>query len=296
MKHCIICNKYLPTPNFHRHLQQHEGRHQMQCKQCQAIVSRAHISRHMKTHKPECTTKECIVCKKAISIPNFKRHQEQHDGQHRTKCPDCGATVSRTRWSKHLKTSAHALSVQAAAIEQEKLQSGHSIWEEFLATSNGPLLPLLNAYASEIKRVGGLSQLQSEKATCWNSIDLRAPLLFPASECWVQTPPSRNEYLDDLLCGYDERCNIYRCGSPHEPIEGSPISTVLNQLQQPDINATLYATNLISLRSRIKVPEWLDREVYENSHEVTTNITPKFSTVDLHIGMYTYTRRLKKLF
>ncbi|KAI1181799.1 hypothetical protein F5B17DRAFT_423523, partial [Nemania serpens] len=111
--------------------------------------------------------------------------------------------------------------------------------------------------AHEIQRAGGLSQLQAREAPIWSSIGLQPPSLFPSAESWTD---------------FNERTTIFCRSSPRNP-----------QLGQPNISSALYAINMTSQSPRIRIPEQFYHKVYENSYKTTTNITPQFSVIDLHV-------------
>ncbi|KAI1288564.1 hypothetical protein F5Y03DRAFT_389161 [Xylaria venustula] len=136
----------------------------------------------------------------------------------------------------------------------------------------------------EIKRAGGLSDLQPREAPMWAELGLRPPGLLPANECWAYKPPL-DIYMTELLCGFNQTTTIFSRGGPRQPLDHPPLHKVIEQLQHPDAASTYYATNMTAKSVCIKIPDRLHRgfPVLETDHEVTTNITPRFSGVDLHL-------------
>ncbi|KAI1146254.1 hypothetical protein F4825DRAFT_201537 [Nemania diffusa] len=161
---------------------------------------------------------------------------------------------------------------------------------EFLNTVDGPLSHLSSTYATEIKRAGGLSDLDTGRETketrIWASLGLRPPMLFPAAECWKRKPSSE-EYFTDLLHGFSKHTTqIYSRGNPSAPLYPPPFHVVLQQLEQPNSLSTTYAINMTAEAVDVKIPERLQGQVpiYQDGAIVTTtNITPKFSTAGLHV-------------
>ncbi|KAI0976380.1 hypothetical protein F4678DRAFT_469339 [Xylaria arbuscula] len=171
-------------------------------------------------------------------------------------CSRCNKTVSKANFARH----------------QRWHQNAHQV-----------TCPVY-AYKKEIQRAGGLSQLQSTNTSIWNGIGLRAPFLFPATECWVEKP-TRQHYMSDLILNSNEGTAVFRRGSPRQPLDSLHIFDVIQQLDHPDIGSAICAVNMTAQLPKARIPERLYGKfpIYEESLEVKTNITPKFSGLDLHV-------------
>ncbi|KAI0399049.1 hypothetical protein F4802DRAFT_591120 [Xylaria palmicola] len=239
------------------------------------------------------------ICHKCnISVPggNLARHQRRYHSQGSMRtCSQCHKTIHAKGWFQHNKS--HRLENPSTEIPRASLPSPRtslpprpstpspdSLWNSFLAITDISMLPLLDTYKEEIQRAGGLSQLQSRKSPLWDSIGLHPPLLFPADECWVKKP-SVEEYMSDLIINSNENTAIFGRGNPRQPLGSSHIYDVFQQLRQPNITSALCALNMDAGLPNVKIPERFHGKsaIFESSYDVKTNITPKFSGVDLHV-------------
>ncbi|KAJ3553465.1 hypothetical protein NPX13_g10881 [Xylaria arbuscula] len=233
---------------------------------------------------------QCEQCPKRITKANWARHKKIHinDGIDKFICNTCDKPVSKSNLARHVKSNGH----------QEKLtttletyntgyvaRSAESWYQDFVTTFDGPLAPLSDAYRKEIERADGLSDLQPRKASMWTRLGLRPPELVPADECWAYKPPL-DIYMTELLCGFNMTTTIFSRGGPRQPLEPPPMHKVIEQLVRPDATSTYYATNMTAKSVQIKIPDRLHQgfPVLETNHKVTTNITPRYSSVDLHVG------------
>ncbi|KAI0965363.1 hypothetical protein F4678DRAFT_452861 [Xylaria arbuscula] len=236
--------------------------------------------------------KLCNSCNKCISAANFARHQQRHRKPNRITCHQCHELIHIKGLSQHMKThlSQATSAPEISSREQtEQLPAQaqlfpQSLWSEFLAITNVSISPLLNVFEKEIRRAGGLSQLHLENASIWDSVGVLPPLLFPAEECWIEKPPME-QYMSDLIINSDENTAIFCRGSPRQPLIGRNIFKVIRQLFEPEIISALCAVNMTTELPEVRIPQrFYGRfSIYENCHEVRTNITPKFSGVDLHV-------------
>lgn len=110
-------------------------------------------------------------------------------------------------------------------------------------------------------------------------------MVIPAREVWA-FKPSFDEFMDELQAKIlPKRPSIYMRGKPYEPRRDIPFYRVISQLWVPDVSNTMYATNLESQESKMRIPEILAKyDVYDDEPTMTTNITPQYTVVDIHIG------------
>ncbi|KAI1322674.1 hypothetical protein F5Y16DRAFT_404223 [Xylariaceae sp. FL0255] len=117
-------------------------------------------------------------------------------------------------------------------------------------------------------------------------LGLRPPMLFPAAECWQRRPPV-DDYMTDLLHGFSKlTTRIYARSKPHDLIIPPPLYKVLRQLHSPDLSSTKYAINMFAESVELRIPDRLIGYVFlyrDSDLGTTTNITPKFSSAELHI-------------
>ncbi|KAI0399023.1 hypothetical protein F4802DRAFT_72633 [Xylaria palmicola] len=250
-------------------------------------------------------TRICDKCPKAVGYKNWARHQRTHNAPQKFPCDSCSALITKRGWASHQKshkacTSPLSIEPSFSGASQAQTLSKlpqapgieglpYSLWHELLALTDDSLSPLIAAYKNEIQRSGGLSDLQCKETAIWSSIGLRPPLLFLANECWVEKPTPEH-FLSDLILNSNEKTTVVCRGSPRQPVNNLAISSVFKQLFKPVTAGSLCALNITSELPQIKVPDWFYGRypIYENRYEVKTNITPKFSAVDLHVGMYSF--------
>lgn len=154
-----------------------------------------------------------------------------------------------------------------------------------LQVNDDALASLTSALKQAINKAGGLHEWAhaSLNAERWSDLGLDPPTIFLESECWFYRPA---DLLTDLMHNFNcKRDKICVRGSPNEPVPGAPISRVLRQLFRPEPKNTYYAVNLIG-QAPMRILETLSKyRVYLDDDIVTTtNLTPAFSFVDLHIG------------
>ncbi|KAI3326652.1 hypothetical protein HD806DRAFT_487799 [Xylariaceae sp. AK1471] len=228
----------------------------------------------------------CYKCNQFISKTNLARHISKHDLIEKVVCQACGKLISKSNFSRHISTNGHKQRLTTLQVPDIQPAAGsvESWYQDFVATFNGPLAPLSDAYQKEIERAGGLSDLQPREAPMWTELGLRPPELLPANECWAYKPPL-DIYMAELLCGFNKTTAIFSRGGPRQPLDHPPLHKVIEQLKHPDATSTYYATNMTAKSVCIKIPDRLygGFPVLETDHEVTTNITPRFSGVDLHV-------------
>ncbi|KAI0398706.1 hypothetical protein F4802DRAFT_592377, partial [Xylaria palmicola] len=285
------------------------------CGKCQMPVSRKNFARHHRRHHESPQVLRCHICSASIRKKGWAKHLRAHktapmpsiepsfpctpSAQLSSELPQIpGPAISRQgRTQEFQEDTAPMPSIEppppCASVAQlsSKLPQApnteefpQSLWHEFLTLTHNSLSPLIAAYNSEIQRAGGLSNLQCKETITWSSIGLRPPLLFPANECWVEKPTPEC-FLSDLILRSNPKTTVVCRGSPRQPVNNLGISGVFKQLLEPVTARSLCALNMTSTLPQIKVPEWFYGKycIYENTHEVKTNITPKFSAVDLHV-------------
>lgn len=230
------------------------------CSECGWIEKNGHLSRHKRRRhavpspgqaplKPE-NEWECPLCEKKSSKSQKKKHNDIHH-----KNPDPGARDTEA--------------------------SRKALVEKTLSECDGRLAILAAALNKAIENIGGLQQpkplLESE------TTDLESPAILAASECWDHQPA---DFLSDLIHHFNrERDKVYINGMANSPVLGSPISEVLKQLEVPRTDEVYFAIN-ISGSAKMRLPmRFHQYEIYsQGGFPTTTNITPKYSFVDLHIG------------
>ncbi|KAK7928561.1 hypothetical protein PG985_005559 [Apiospora marii] len=108
--------------------------------------------------------------------------------------------------------------------------------------------------------------------------------MIPEAECW-KNKPSYEDYLNDLLHDFSkESTKVYQRSDPRRPLDNAPFVRVLAQLSSPDAVTASYATNMNSSLAQMQIPERLAAPLYfDEDRHTTTNITPKFVFIDLHI-------------
>ncbi|KAI1163013.1 hypothetical protein F5B18DRAFT_354191 [Nemania serpens] len=228
------------------------------------------------------------------------------------KCPRCKqsekeAKCSRNNWGRHIlkckgigagrkSPSCDRLSFSSLSPPRSDEQVAASVAvaysndpvTEFLATPDGPLYHLAQAFKQAIDRSDGVSSLSaSREADQWRALSLNPPEIFPASECWVKKP-SYDIFLNDLLHAFDKSSTkVYLRGKPNDPHPDAPMLQVIRQLEAPKVAETYYATNIYSETAELRIPErYAGRHApYYNEDGIwtTTNITPQYTFVDLHI-------------
>lgn len=123
-------------------------------------------------------------------------------------------------------------------------------------------------------------------------------MLFPAAECW-KSKPSVENYMTDLLHGFSKHTTrVYSRGQPSDPIYPPPFLDVLRQLDKPDLSSTQYAINIAAESAEVKIPERLVGHipVYQDNNLITTtNVTPRFSAAELHVGKKAQTMTSRRL-
>ncbi|KAI1357206.1 hypothetical protein F5Y08DRAFT_324810, partial [Xylaria arbuscula] len=196
------------------------------------------------------------------------------------QCEQCPKRITKANWARHKKIHINDETYNTGYVAR----SAESWYQDFVTTFDGPLAPLSDAYRKEIERADGLSDLQPRKASMWTRLGLRPPELVPADECWAYKPPL-DIYMTELLCGFNMTTTIFSRGGPRQPLEPPPMHKVIEQLVRPDATSTYYATNMTAKSVQIKIPDRLHQgfPVLETNHKVTTNITPRYSSVDLHV-------------
>ena len=153
---------------------------------------------------------------------------------------------------------------------------------------NHSLTQLLTCLADVLKGAGGIWHPGEPSAVhhWWEGMGLDLPAVFPSKQCW-QVQPSDHEFLSDLLDEYSQdEVDVYTSWDPHRPVPGSPISVVLEQLYVPHVATAFYASNMVSHRAKMCIPEsYGGPPPYLESIQTTTNVTPCGTFVDLHVDM-----------
>ncbi|KAI0537870.1 hypothetical protein GGR58DRAFT_325636 [Xylaria digitata] len=228
------------------------------------------------------------------------------------QCPRCKlsekeARCSRNNWGRHILrckgigASRHfslcaQLSFSSSSPSQSEdrvsapvaVASPNDPVTEFLSTPDGPLYYLAQAFKQAIDRSRGISSSSAPpEADKWRALSLDPPEIFPAGECWVKRP-LYDVFLNDLLHAFDKSTTkVYLRGKPNDPHPDVPMLQVIRQLEAPKVAETYYATNLYSEMAELRIPErFASRHApYYNEDGIwtTTNITPKYTFVDLHI-------------
>lgn len=161
-----------------------------------------------------------------------------------------------------------------------------ALLEDVLRDLDGILPRLTNAIRKGYDRSEEIPNSSPFRTAIPSSFEIM-PMIFSAEECWLSNPSYKN-YLNDLLHTYDKHhTKIYQRGKPNEPDPEANIVDVLSQLNKPHAAVTYYAINIKCDKAQLKIPERLsavDPIFQQDSICTTTNITPKYTFVDLHIG------------
>ncbi|KAH7108676.1 hypothetical protein B0J13DRAFT_410494, partial [Dactylonectria estremocensis] len=159
--------------------------------------------------------------------------------------------------------------------------------ESFLGILSGPLAPLAAAFREEIKKADGFTDFCS-----WGEVSNQdssgfTPVIFSGEECWAN--PDDNALLNEILTSFDQnRDKVYSVGAPHEPDEVPNLYDVIEQLYKPNVQCPKFAVNLASNTAIRKPERFIHHKTDPNvTLTTTTNITPQYTRVELHAGMYT---------
>ncbi|KAI1430518.1 hypothetical protein GGR50DRAFT_701591 [Xylaria sp. CBS 124048] len=141
------------------------------------------------------------------------------------------------------------------------------------------------AYQKEIVRA-----MQQVDVAKYNELGLHPPQLFSVNEFWDKRPSNTKEYLKSLKENWEsESCPIGVQKSGHTFSNDSKMltwSTVIQQLSTP--NSSFYG-NIFNLKvspnlASMKYPTLFhDLKLQEETLPVMTNITPKWTVVDIQI-------------
>lgn len=247
------------------------------------------------TIDPKKTCPYCPKVRDNLSDKSWKQHITNHIDPDK-ECTFCDISVRRSGWARHCKSSSHKekerlYNAKTTGTPKEKDDERISkSLNDFLSISEGALCHLASAFREAIKKYGG-GELNGFPLTTgtdiWKNLGIIPPEVFSSAGIWNAKPSSEN-FLNDLVSFFNkDTTNIYIRGQPHEPCPDAPIMTVLNQLQNPMAEATYYATNIRCDVAKMRLPERFSvgEPVYEKDNIVTTtNITPKYTFVDMHIG------------
>ncbi|KAI1819147.1 hypothetical protein F4861DRAFT_544207 [Xylaria intraflava] len=235
-----------------------------------------------------------------VSKQNRARHQAQHEGNHKIMCSVCKIKISKAAYQQHRKTKQYKEKERLAnhsIITQQPIESPVTFpahvepyYQEFLQMFQGGMATLSAAYVSQIKQWGGIQDMASQHQGIYTSFGVPPPSLLPVNECWLRKPADE-AFLSELVEGFKKQpTDIYMSGMPHEPTTKS-IDDVVHQLRQPVMDSAFYAVNLEDFKKSavIKMPESLEHlRPWEGTLRCIMNITPKFTTVDLHIDFGTH--------
>ncbi|CAJ2508624.1 Uu.00g136500.m01.CDS01 [Anthostomella pinea] len=205
--------------------------------------------------------------------------------------PEQPQLPNRVRKPRQSPNRARKQRQQAERKEQKEQEAKpldkEEMLREFLAISDqglSPLSPLSSAFRVEIARAGGTANMSKPRES--DDMGLKAPFFVSSGQCWEKKPLSTDEFLDDLLDGFSkQKTQIYKRGIGHFPCESAPITQVLKQLWFPDPESTFYAVNMEAKSAVMRIPECL-YGIYNldpKDIKTTTNITPQFSFVDIHV-------------
>lgn len=191
------------------------------------------------------------------------------------------ASVAGRRWKS--KRGDSTLAFDANKFVNQELED---MAQEVKHDPSHPMTQLLKCVMRGLQDAGGVWQPGNPCAVkpLWEDMGLELPTTYPSEECWEDKPTDR-EMLSDLAEHYSEsEDGVYSSWDPRQPLAETPIATVWEQLHTPNLRNPIYAANVVS-QAKMRIPDcYSGPPPYPESIQTTTNVTPRGTFVELHVG------------